>query len=577
MPAFIEVSQLTHRHSDASPETPPALEDVSFSVQAGEMIALVGGNGSGKTTLARHLNALAMPSSGTVLIDGRDTRDRGQHAAIRADVGMVFQHPEDQVVATLVEQDVAFGPENLCRLPAEIRRHVDEALAVVSMSEHRLRQPHMLSAGQIQRVALAGVLAMQPRCIIFDEATAMLDPRGRRDILRQMQDLNQRGITILFITHFMHEVPLASRILLLKRGRLAYDGSPATLFANQALLDECGLEQPAVIRFRVALPQVFRDAPSDLTRLQTMLDAIPPYAGTSQPPATQTRIPSDAAIIDIKGLQHTYLKNTPLAHQSLIDVDLQVPENLPHGIIGATGSGKSTLLQHLNGLYSPQSGSIRVGQFDLNDPGLDVKALRRYIGMVFQNPEQYFFEQYAGDEIAYGLKRLPGQTGIRERVRWAMEWVGLDFDAFKDRLSSTLSGGEQRKVALAAALATRPRLLVLDEPTAGLDPASRRLLLNNLRQLHDQGVQSIFSSHNMEDIVESVENVTVLVDGRDHMQGSVEDIFSDRQALEDAGLEQPPAVRLAQALLTKGWPLSGTALTLSAITAEINALMSPAD
>lgn len=577
MPAFIEVSQLTHRHSDASPETPPALEDVSFSVQAGEMIALVGGNGSGKTTLARHLNALAMPSSGTVLIDGRDTRDRGQHAAIRADVGMVFQHPEDQVVATLVEQDVAFGPENLCRLPAEIRRHVDEALAVVSMSEHRLRQPHMLSAGQIQRVALAGVLAMQPRCIIFDEATAMLDPRGRRDILRQMQDLNQRGITILFITHFMHEVPLASRILLLKRGRLAYDGSPATLFANQALLDECGLEQPAVIRFRVALPQVFRDAPSDLTRLQTMLDAIPPYAGTSQPPATQTRIPSDAAIIDIKGLQHTYLKNTPLAHQSLVDVDLQVPENLPHGIIGATGSGKSTLLQHLNGLYSPQSGSIRVGQFELNDPGLDVKALRRYIGMVFQNPEQYFFEQYAGDEIAYGLKRLPGQTGIRERVRWAMEWVGLDFDAFKDRLSSTLSGGEQRKVALAAALATRPRLLVLDEPTAGLDPASRRLLLNNLRQLHDQGVQSIFSSHNMEDIVESVENVTVLVDGRDHMQGSVEDIFSDRQALEDAGLEQPPAVRLAQALLTKGWPLSATALTLSAITAEINALMSPAD
>ncbi len=577
MPAFIEVNHLTHRHSDASPETPPALEDVSFSVQPGEMIALVGGNGSGKTTLARHLNALAMPSSGTVLVDGRDTRDRGQHAAIRADVGMVFQHPEDQVVATLVEQDVAFGPENLCRLPAEIRRHVDEALAVVSMSEHRLRQPHMLSAGQIQRVALAGVLAMQPRCIIFDEATAMLDPRGRRDILRQMQDLNQRGITILFITHFMHEVPLASRILLLKRGRLAYDGSPATLFANQALLDECGLEQPAVIRFRVALPQVFRDAPSDLTRLQTMLDAIPSYAGTSQPPAAQNRISSDAAIIDIKGLQHTYLKNTPLAHQSLIDVDLQVPENLPHGIIGATGSGKSTLLQHLNGLYSPQSGSIRVGQFDLNDPGLDVKALRRYIGMVFQNPEQYFFEQYAGDEIAYGLKRLPGQTGIRERVRWAMEWVGLDFDAFKDRLSSTLSGGEQRKVALAAALATRPRLLVLDEPTAGLDPASRRLLLNNLRQLHDQGVQSIFSSHNMEDIVESVENVTVLVDGRDHMQGSVEDIFSDRQALEDAGLEQPPAVRLAQALLTKGWPLSGTALTLSAITAEINALTSPAD
>lgn len=573
MPAFIEVSQLTHRHSDASPETPPALEDVSFSVQPGEMIALVGGNGSGKTTLARHLNALAMPSSGTVLIDGRDTRDRSQHAAIRADVGMVFQHPEDQVVATLVEQDVAFGPENLCRLPANIRRHVDAALAVVSMSEHRLREPHMLSAGQIQRVALAGVLAMQPRCIIFDEATAMLDPRGRRDILRQMQDLNRQGITILFITHFMHEVPLASRILLLNRGRLAYDGSPAALFAEQALLAECGLEQPAVIRYRLALPALFHDAPRDLTRLQTMLDAIPEYtdAATSRHPQAEPTQASPA-LIRIEGLQHTYLKDTPLAHQSLRHVDLTIPESLPHGIIGATGSGKSTLLQHLNGLYLPQAGRVQVGPFDLTAPDVDLLALRRFIGMVFQNPEQYFFEQYAGDEIAYGPKRIEGNTAVREQVRWAMELVGLDFELFKDRLSSTLSGGEQRKVALAAALATHPRLLVLDEPTAGLDPASRRLLLDNLRRLRDQGVQSIFSSHNMEDIVESVENVTVLVHGCDELSGRVEQVFADRQALEAAGLEQPPDVRLQRALLMKGWPISEAALTLPAIVAQIDEL-----
>ena len=165
------------------------------------------------------------------------------------------------------------------------------------------------------------------------------------------------------------------------------------------------------------------------------------------------------------------MAHTPLAHHALLNVTMEVKKGVPHGLVGATGSGKSTLLQHLNGLYRPQLGSLRVGPFDLNAPGLDVKALRRYAGLVFQNPELYFFKRFAGDEIAYAPKLINGSEGLRQRVMWAMELVDLDFETFKDRIVSTLSGGEQRKVALASALAARPSLLILDEPTAGLNHA----------------------------------------------------------------------------------------------------------
>jgi len=190
---LIQVDHLTYRHPGTAEAAAPALLDVSLRIEEGEMVALVGANGSGKTTLARHLNALLLPTSGEVRINGMDTRDADSHPQIRANVGMVFQHPEDQIVATIVEEDIAFGPENLCHLPPVIREEVDQALKIVGMSEQRRRQPHLLSAGQMQRVALAGVLAMQPRCIIFDETTAMLDPAGRRDVLNRMADLNRHG------------------------------------------------------------------------------------------------------------------------------------------------------------------------------------------------------------------------------------------------------------------------------------------------------------------------------------------------------------------------------------------------
>ena len=244
MRPLVVVDRLTYRHPGSEPSQRNALDGVSLQIEAGEYVALIGSNGSGKTTLARHLNALLVPAQGTVLIDGLDTRDRANYPRIRSTVGMVFQRPEDQMIATTVEEDVAFGPENLGLPPDEIRRRVEDALEQASITALRHRPPYQLSAGQMQRVALAGVLAMRPACIIFDEATAMLDPRGRETLLSLMRDLHQNGTTIIHITHFMEEAAEAGRVLVMHAGQIVMDGTPAQIFARARALSDLGLECP---------------------------------------------------------------------------------------------------------------------------------------------------------------------------------------------------------------------------------------------------------------------------------------------------------------------------------------------
>ena len=573
---LIQTDHLTYRQPGIEEEFPPILKDINFTIYPGELIALVGANGSGKTTLARQLNALLLPTEGNVYINGENTRNRQAVPKIRSEIGMVFQHPEDQIVATIVEEDVAFGPENLCRLPKIIREQVNRSLAVVNADSYRFRQPHMLSAGQMQRVALAGVLAMQPSAIIFDETTAMLDPIGRRDVLQCMGDLNRMGITIIFITHIMEEVNLANRVLLLNEGSLIFDGAPEVLFSDPNLLDTGGLEQPTEYRIYEAFPDWFTGFKGKKIDLKDLFGAIPDFTGPFRQRDKLTPRSSQPAIdeIEIQNLSYTYLAGNILQQQALYDVSMTVPKGFPHGIIGATGSGKSSLLQHLNGLYLPQSGRVKVGPFDLNSMNFDLRALRHYAGLVFQNPESYFFKQYVGDEIAYGPKLFYGTENLRERVKWAMNFVGLDFETFKDRITATLSGGEQRKVALAATLASHPSLLIMDEPTCGLDPRSRRNLIENLRSLQKNEMQLIISTHNMDDIVELAENVTVLSEGRSISNLPVSQVFSDREKLESVGLDQPISVRFAQCLRDKGWPISSDAVTLGEIFTEVNDLPS---
>jgi energy-coupling factor transport system ATP-binding protein len=223
-----------------------ALRDVTLDVREGEWLEIIGHNGSGKSTLARCLNALLIPGRGEIKVGGLSTRDRANARAIRQIVGMVFQNPDNQLVATVVEEDVAFGPENLGLADGEIRRRVDESIAAVDIAELRLRAPHQLSGGQKQRVAIAGVLAMRPRCLVLDEATAMLDPEGRREVLDTVRRLHDGGTTVVSITHFMSEVPLADRVIVMNEGQIALEGAPREIFEQGDRLRELELDVPQV-------------------------------------------------------------------------------------------------------------------------------------------------------------------------------------------------------------------------------------------------------------------------------------------------------------------------------------------
>ncbi len=243
---LIEIRDLRYVYNPDTPQAVTALDGISLTIDAGEFVAVVGGNGSGKSTLAKHLNALLLPTSGEVWVDGLDSRDRAAVWEIRQRVGMVFQNPDNQLVATVVEEDVAFGPENLGVPPAEIALRVEAALAAVDMLPYRRHAPHLLSGGQKQRVAIAGVLAMRPRCLVLDEATTMLDPEGRREVLETVRRLNASGVTVIHITHSMEEAALAGRIVALAGGRIALQGPPARVFAHADALEAMGLTLPVV-------------------------------------------------------------------------------------------------------------------------------------------------------------------------------------------------------------------------------------------------------------------------------------------------------------------------------------------
>lgn len=242
---MISVQELKHIYTDADGNEVSALNGINLDIPAGEFIAIIGANGSGKSTLARHLNALLLPTSGKCIVDGLDTTEEKNLWDIRQHVGMVFQNPDNQIVAAIVEEDVAFGPENIGVRGPEIRERVDRALAAVGMSDYAKHAPHLLSGGQKQRIAIAGVLALEPRVIVLDEPTAMLDPQGRQEIVRTVKKLNkEKGITIVYITHYMTEALEADRVVVMEKGHIRFSGTPHEVFSRVDELEKVGLEAP---------------------------------------------------------------------------------------------------------------------------------------------------------------------------------------------------------------------------------------------------------------------------------------------------------------------------------------------
>ena len=272
---MIKIEDLKHYYTDADGNTVKALDGVSLEIEQGEFVAVIGANGSGKSTMARHLNALLLPTDGKVLVGGLDTCDEDKLWDIRQQVGMVFQNPDNQIVAAIVEEDVAFGPENIGVPQAEIRPRVERALAAVGMSDYAKHAPHLLSGGQKQRVAIAGIMALEPKCIVLDEPTAMLDPQGRKEIVATVSKLNkEKNITIVYITHYMTEALAADRVVVMEKGHIRFMGTPKEVFSRVDELEQLGLEAPLAAKAANELRKGGMKLPKDIITDEELAQAL---------------------------------------------------------------------------------------------------------------------------------------------------------------------------------------------------------------------------------------------------------------------------------------------------------------
>lgn len=278
MEKMISVQNVTFEYiREEGTEPVTAMKNVSFELEAGTFTAIIGKNGSGKSTLAKNLNGLLLPTEGDILVGGYNTKDEAHIWDVRQTAGMVFQNPDNQLVSAIVEDDVAFGPENLGVEPEEIRRRVDKALEAVNMGQFRKKAPHLLSGGQKQRIAIAGVVAMKPRCIIFDEPTAMLDPKGRKEIMAIIDELHREGITVVLITHFMEEAVRADRVIIMNEGSILLDGTPAEVFSHAELMKSVNLDVPPIVELADKLRENGVDVPHEIITEEEMVEFLCQY------------------------------------------------------------------------------------------------------------------------------------------------------------------------------------------------------------------------------------------------------------------------------------------------------------
>lgn len=593
-----------------------ALDGVDLNIEDGEFFCILGGNGSGKSTFAKHLNALLQPDAGTVRIDGMDASDPELVYDIRSTAGMVFQNPDDQLVATLVEDDVAFGPENLGVPSAQIAQRVRDVLKAVGLVGFERHETHALSGGQKQRVALAGVLAMEPRVLILDEASSMLDPRGRKGLMKACRALHARGMTIVMITHFMEEAAEADRVAVFRAGRVAMLGTPEEILTRADELTQLNLDMPESCRLGMALREKGVPVHTQVREADMVAEIAQAYterseAGTAgQPSASQLEIadgtvPADnednasEPVIELSHVSYSYSLsprerrrwhkrsaaagkstkqalwgNDPSSPWALRDVSLTVRRGEFLGLAGHTGSGKSTLVQHLNGLIRPQEGSVYALGLDLSSKK-DAAAVKAKVGVVFQYPERQLFAETVVQDVAFGPHNLGlSQDEVARRVASSLARVGLDLATIGDKSPFELSGGQQRRVAFAGVLAMEPEVLVLDEPMAGLDPAARRDFLELIGRLHNEGLTVVMVSHSMDDLANCCDRIVVMNEGAVFAEGVPAQVFAHADELKSIGLGVPAAQRMALALTEAGVPLHFDGLyTVESLAGELSSLL----
>ena len=566
-------------------ETSFSLDGVDFSVEEGEFVAVLGHNGSGKSTLARLVNGLLSPTGGEITVFGLDAKDPKNLFEIRKQVGIVFQNPDNQMVASIVEDDVAFGPENVGIPREEIGQRISFALQSVGMQDFRQATPSRLSGGQKQRIALAGVLALKPRVMILDESTAMLDPRGRKEVMDVVLRLNrQEKITVILITHFPEEAMLADRAIVMSGGRIVMEGKPADIFAREKELEKYALTLPRQIRVCRGLRQGGVDVADSMEESEIakgILSALQgvkngkPFHKNEKMGGDGTRLIADnpentgEGAVYCENLSFVYNPKSPFETHALDNVNLQINAGDFFGIIGHTGSGKSTFVQHLNALLKvpsaqkkykekkPKKGQVlppktvlTVNGYELTDKKTDFKELRSKVGMVFQYPEYQLFAETVFEDVAFGLKNFKKDltdAEIETAVREALETVGLDYEKVKNRSPFELSGGQKRRVAIAGVIVTKPQILVLDEPAAGLDPLGKEEIMALLHKIHGEWCKTvIIVSHDMDEIAENCNRAAIFSEGKIVAVDTPQGLFTDVEKILSLGLDVPFTAKIAQ-------------------------------
>lgn len=557
-----------------------ALDDVSLELARGERLCVLGANGSGKSTLASVICGLLAPDEGEVELAGErvcaaGAADLEAYRRARRSLGLVFQNPDDQIVTSIVADDVAFGPENLGVPREEIAARVARELHRVAMDDYARADPARLSGGQRQRVCIAGALAMEPAVLVLDEPASLLDVRGRLAILRVMGRLAAAGTTLVHVTHFMEEALEADRVIVMDHGRVALSGTPEEVFSQGEKIVGLGLEIPFAARLsrRLGLPWT-----CDETALLSTLGT----GSNEQLKRDRSPQPREADATGAKDLSHLSSTNKPVPivqvehaffsygrHVHAVeDMSFEIAPGTSTAIIGQTGSGKSTLLRLLCGLETPDEGRVIVAGNDTTTRR-GRKAARGCVGYVMQHPERQLFAETVEKDVAFGPRNLGLPEGeVTRRVTEALELVGLanrrSVSPFK------LSGGQRRLCALAGILAMEPRVLVLDEPTAGLDPRGRAMLRRVLARLRECGVTLVQVTHSMEDAARA-DRVIALDQARLVADGAPSEVFSrgNERRLTEGGLGIPRALRVARELENRGWPPLGDPLTTDELVAAI--------
>ena len=452
---------------------------------------------------------------------------------------------------------------------------VKQALEQVRMWKRRKTAPNHLSGGQKQRIAIAGILAMHPDYIVLDEPTAMLDPKGRKEVMEALQRLNQeQEMTVILITHDMEEAALASRVILLADGQVRFDGTPEDFFGADVLLAEMGMEAPLSYRVRKFIDSdVFVEKVGDAREDETTTGKrknLSEYDKSGREWEASSELvdkkknekaeaETDEKNQDLLSLQHVsyiYSPGTAYEKVALDDVNLSLGKGEIVGLAGHTGSGKSTMIQLLNGLLKPTGGTVTFEGKDIHAKGYSGNYLRSKVGMVFQYPEHQMICDTVWEDVAFG----PGKQGLtgeacETRVEEALRFVDLP-EKYYQASPLQLSGGQKRRVAIAGVLAMHPEYIILDEPAAGLDAAGKREIFDRIRRMsREQGIGVLLVSHSMEDLAEYADRIIVLDDGKKILDDRPAQVFAMRETLLECGLDVPETVKLADKLRASGYAI----------------------